>query len=209
MFCRKQEWDGAWEEPGVIGTRIEIRNRKITILWRSSPVLETSFRVRKLSDGFQLQLKDTGMRYQRAPSDYARVSSIICHDDVLELTEFFPITGESKSVLRRTENSRYGNYTIADEKLTELQGCWADENQYIKLEFSGNVMKINGEKKSIHLLHSKSIDPSVQQYLIADEDPAVSGWDGISRLEYNGGALIGYVHVCDAPTVTILFGKQK
>ena len=36
------ELSGAWEERGVIGTRIEIDGDDICVLWRNAPVLETS-----------------------------------------------------------------------------------------------------------------------------------------------------------------------
>ena len=46
--------DGAWEERGVIGTRIEIKGDKLTVLWRSGVVLETKFKTER--DGENIAL---------------------------------------------------------------------------------------------------------------------------------------------------------
>jgi type I restriction enzyme M protein len=51
---RFKELEGAWEEPGVIGTRVEIEKDRITVLWRNAPVLETAL----FSVGVDRKLRD-------------------------------------------------------------------------------------------------------------------------------------------------------
>ena len=56
MKCDK-DLNGAYEEPYVIGSRIEIDGSKIIILWRASPVLETSFKIVEEDGRTELKLK--------------------------------------------------------------------------------------------------------------------------------------------------------
>ena len=117
-----KELNGAWEERGVIGTRIEIDGKNITVLWRNSPVLTTMFKLKDAEGGAELELKSNGLRYEGSKSDYATVTRIFYSEGRLIFEEHFPITGPSKTELTKTECSRFGNYTVCDNVLKELQG---------------------------------------------------------------------------------------
>ena len=56
--------DGAWEEKGVIGIRIEINGSHIVVLWRNSPVLDTKFQLVEGENEKELKLKKNGLRYE-------------------------------------------------------------------------------------------------------------------------------------------------
>ena len=191
----RKELDGAWEEPGVISTRIEITGRRITILWRSYPVLETTFSAKRKEDVTELFLRETGMRNKGDTRIYADVTGLEYKDGKLTFREMFPITGESVTVLSRTEKSRYGNYDIADEVIKELQGIWKDSSGFFEFSVKKNVLTLNGEKRRIHVLKPRSGG----HYVIADEDPSVDGWDGFTRFEYHAGRVVTRMIVLDAP----------
>ena len=85
------ELTGAWEERGVIGDRVEIDGKRITVLWRNMPVLETKYKVEKSDGGYVLVLNETGLRYRSDASNYAELTRVFYKDGSLELTKFFPI----------------------------------------------------------------------------------------------------------------------
>lgn len=202
------ELNGAWEESGVIGSRIEIDGRKITVLWRNAPVLETTFKPETTENGIELRLRSTGMRYAGSAADYARIERLVYKDGCLEFVEFFPISGESRSVLTRTENSRYGNYEIADEVLKDLQGVWKAPNSFFELVIRRDELRLNGRTTHVHVLRSKSPYEPPGRYLLADRDPSVTEWEGFSRFEYDGQRLRTRMLVCDAPSIEYVFEKQ-
>lgn len=198
-------FNGAWEERGVIGTRIEIDAPKITILWRNSPVLETKFTLKKRGDDTELVLKKRGLRYERDIREYAEVKELVFHDGKLIFTKDFPITGESAEAIERTEQSRYGNYAIADELLPELQGEWSDEEGFHKLSFLKDTMTINGRKIKIRLLRPNGQDGFIK---IADYDPSVYEIFGFSELIYRDGRIFGNMIILDAAPYTVEFRKK-
>ena len=198
-----KELDGAWEEGYVFGKRIEIEGKRITILWRSGPVLETTFRTRNADGGTELVLKKNGLRYAGAASDYASVSRLTYRDGNLTLCEWFPITGASETVMNRTDRSRYGNYDVANEVLQELQGRWKDEQGGMTLDIRNNRLTIDGEKTTVCVLRSRSDG----RIVVANEDPAVLGFGPFSRFDYADGFLITHMVVCDGPTITFRFHK--
>lgn len=201
----KQELNGAWEEKGVIGTRVEIDGDKITFLWRSSPVLTTSFRVKCGDDKDELILKKTGLRYAGASSDYAEVIGLRFAEGQLVLTEFFPITGKSQTVLTLTENTRYGRYTPDPDALSSIWGNWTDEQGYCKLSFREDKATVNGEEQPYVVL----IPFGGGETIVTGADPAVDGLGGLGRLTLRGDALYGSVRVCDAPSVPLVFHRTK
>ena len=206
MF-KKSELDGAWEERGVIGTRIEIKGSKVTILWRNTPALETSFKKENGGDGkIILKLKETGLRNQNQGPVYATVTELSYKDGKLEFVEDFPISGVSRATLEKTLYSRYGAYEIVDEILPELKGEWSDEKGWFKLEFSGNQMKFQGEKRKIHVL--RPISGYRSEFFIADEDPSCYDFRGFSRPVYSGGVITVQMMICDAPPVVIELKKK-
>ncbi|MBQ7541571.1 MAG: hypothetical protein IJT44_04700 [Clostridia bacterium] len=201
--------DGAWEERGVIGTRIEIDGGRITVLWCNTPVLETVFKIQENGGELDLILKKNGLRYAGSAADYATVERIGYRDGALTLCEYFPITGESCTVLTKTENSRFGNYEIADGVLRELQGTWKTADGLYEIVVRRDELQWNGKKRKICVLRSKSPYEPQGRYLIADQDPAVCEWEGFSRFEYDGGRLTTRLFVCDAPGIDFVFEKAR
>ena len=206
MKSINKELNGAWEERGVVGTRVEIDDKKITVLWRNAPVLETTFKTKTEGGGLKLVLSKNGLRYSGTFSDYAEITELKYDDGQLEMTEYFPISGESKATLSKTENSRYGNYDIVDSVLNELQGKWQDEEGYFELEFHKDEMILNGRKTKIHVLRSK--DGQDHRYLIADADPSVYELQGFSSFSFDGRTIAGLMTILDAPAPKIvIFSK--
>ncbi|MBP5617871.1 MAG: hypothetical protein J6X61_01810 [Clostridia bacterium] len=201
------ELNGAWEEPGVIGTRIEIEENRIVVLWRSAPVLTTTFRIQAGEEGEELLLKRAGMRYENAASDYATVAGLVYRDGVLTLTEDFPISGVSVTCLKKTANSRYGAFDAADERLGELAGTWKERGGYLTLTVTGDVMDLDGRQGRIHLLRSRN-DPPGAPLAIRDADPSVFAWGGIDGLTYDGERITGYRRICDASSEFLVFEKE-
>lgn len=204
---KESELNGAWEEPGVIGTRIEIAEPNVIILWRNAPVLVTRFKRVLVENGFELQLQENGLRYENAPSDYASVTKLFYHDNTLEMIKQFPISGESVSTLRKTENSRYGNYDIVDEILEELKGTWKDEAGYYELTFSKDVLKNRNQKIKIHVLKSKSEGTQNLDYKIVDQEASHYELFNFMTLQYTNGVLIGKIMVFDAKPMEVILKK--
>ncbi len=205
MNMFEKELNGAWEEKGVIGTRVEIAKNKIAILWRNSPVCETTFKIDD-HDGFvELVLKKRGKRYKNSDSDYSQIQSIKLIDGKMEIIEIFPITGESKTVLEKTENSRYGNYDINDNILKDVQGEWVSEDGCFGFTIKKDVMIFNNKKIKIHVLQSRN---SSGEYLLANNDSSVYDFGPFSRLSYINGTLQAWLVVLDAGSTRITFTKK-
>ena len=201
--------DGAWEERGVIGTRIEIEKGVLTVLWRNAPVLRTKFKPVEKDGGLELELKNNGLRYENDAKDYATVTRIFIKDGDLEFEEYFPITGPSKDVLQKTQCSRFGNYTICDDILRELQGTWRDSRGWHELVFRKDTLMVFGQTIKVHALRSNYESAPKDVYLIVDADPSRYELYGISRLEYRDGVLTGHELICDAPPVMLMFKKVQ
>ena len=200
------ELSGAWEERGVIGTRIEIDGDGVCILWRNSTVLETTYKAEERDGGYELVLRKTGMRYAGDAKDYAEVSGLFYNGEELVFTEDFPITGKSESRLTKTENSRYGNYTVCDEILKELAGTWKSGDGFVEAVFKGDSLTFCGERRKIHVLKPNGTGGV---YEIADADPSIYEMRGFSRLEYDGSALRTRMLVCDAPSVQYILTRTE
>lgn len=214
MFFKKRNadaalFDGNWEEPGVIGTRIEIENGKVVILWRNSPVLKTRFKVQKNDDGtLEALLEENGLRYENTDRVYATVTRLALKGDTLCFDELFPISGPSQNVLKRTDHSRYGDYTIVDrEILPQLEGRWASDDGYVTLRFRGNTLHINEDEIRIHALKSNGSFNGT--YKIVNEDPSVYEVGHFYFMNYEGGALTAAIMVCDAPPAIMRFSKKQ
>lgn len=198
--------DGAWEERGVVGTRIEIKKDCLTVLWRGGVVLETKFGIEQNGERITIVPASRGMRYENASSDYATVSDIYCENGSLFFEEDFPITGKSVTKLEKTENSRYGNVTFADSSvLRDLRGEWRDERNYHTLVFNGDTLEINGEKIKIRVV----CDVPDKTFSIIDGDPSKDGVGCFYRMEYRGDRIAARVMVCDAEPETYIFHKME
>ena len=202
------ELNGNWEERGVIGTRIEISNGKITILWRNSPTLQTSFGVEKDGDTLILKLKDKKLRHWPSGEEYAEVALISYENDRLTFKEMFPISGVSTDILTKTETSRYGNYKIVDKDVFPLlNGKWEDESGYHKLKFSNGKLTINGETIKIHVLKSNYEYTPANEFKIVDEDPSKYEVLYLSHMTFSKGELTATIPVCDAPSIDVVFHR--
>ena len=200
-----KELAGAWEEPGVIGTRIEIEGKKISVLWRNSPVLETSFKIKDTDGGTALILKDDKLRNPGDAAPYAKATGLVYANGTLTFTELFDIAGEKTMTLKKTEQSRYGNYTVVDkEMLPLLKGNWKSEDGSFELKISGNKITAGAEKTRIHVLKNNGYD----EIKIADEDPVKYGLLHFVNVRYENGFIYADIPVCDAPSVTLRFTKE-
>ena len=189
--------NGYYEEKGVIGTRIEINYPNILVLWRNSPVLKTKFKVKDN----KLILEENNLKYENSESSYAIVTSIILKDDKLEFKENFPITGESITVLSKTENTRFGDYEIVDEIFKKLQGKWKADNLSSELIIKNDTLILDDKKVKAHVLKLSSNN----NYKIVDQDPSKYEIFYFDILEYNGENIIGRVMVYDAEPIIIKF----
>lgn len=199
---KKNYLNGAYEEEGVIGTRIEIDYPNILVLWRNSPVLKTNFKMK----GNVLVLGENELKYENSDSSYGTITSIILKDDKLEFKKNFPVTGESISVLTKTNKSRFGNFEIVDDIFKKLQGKWKADNFFDELTIKGDTLILNGKKVKTHVLKSSSDD---NYYKIVDQDSSRYELFDFFLLEYNGENLIGRVMVCDAEPIVVKFAKVK
>jgi hypothetical protein len=203
------ELTGAWEERGVIGTRIEIKRRKLTVLWRNSPVLCTGFKAKKAENGYELELAERGLRYKGSNSDYASVTRLFYAEGRLTFEELFPITGPSTTVLTATKFSRYGDYTVCDKVLKELQGRWKEEYGSFELVFRKDTLELFGKTIKIHALHSNYEHTPEREFLIVDADPSKYELYGMTRLTYDGDTLRSSMIICDAPPHNMVFTKER
>lgn len=213
MFFKKRNaekalFNGNWEEPGILGTRLEIEDGKLLVLWRNAPVLKTNFTVKKNDDGsYDAILEETGLRYENSGKDYATVTSLRLTGEELCFEKHFPITGPDSERLKRTENSRYGNYEIVDDEILPLlQGVWKGDNDYDVMKFKGNTLSLD-ETRSLRVRVLKSKSPSLNEYKIVNEDPSVDCVGYYYNVSFNGAELTAYVMVCDAPPHVIRFRK--
>ena len=203
----KRALEGAWEEPGVTGSRIEIEKDKLTVLWRGGVVLETKFNAEQDGDAVVLKLAQNGMRYKGDAKDYATVTDIRFDGDSLIFEEDFPISGKSVSKLKKTEKSRYGNVKIIDgEILRELGGKWISDSGYCEMSIKGNILELDGRKIKIHVVLDALPDGP---FGIIDDDPSKSGIGYFYSVRYNGEVIKAVVPVCDAPSITEIFRKVK
>ena len=208
------ELNGAWEERGVIGTRVEIENCNgktgdVTVCWRNAPVLRTTFRLTQDGDRLELDLKARGLRYEHATSDYAQVTSLIYENGTLALTKNFPFSGEDTERLTKTAQSRYGDYTIRDEMLPALKGVWTDEDGWLKMKISGDTLEINdGYRTKIHVMHANRPGEPDGRFYLFDQDPSAYDFRGFARPVYDGEALHTILMVCDGPSIEVTLHKQ-
>ena len=97
---------GNWEERGVIGSRIEISGSGIVFLWQGGEVLKTVFTAEKHDDVIELKLKENGLRYASAQSDYASVERVFYENGRLHYIKNFPITAVIANAAAATPNAQ-------------------------------------------------------------------------------------------------------
>lgn len=207
------EIEGAWETD-YIGTRIEINNNHLIILYRNRIVLDTNFKL--LTDGEVkiLKLEKTSLRYRDDGDDYGVVDKLYLEDNKLHLETTYNITGKDEEILNKTEASRYGDVEIVDEKfLPKLQGKWKAPNSNYTLEIKGNVMicrysdGTEADRSEITVTHNN--DESDPNYChIVHKDPAITeGVGRFTRFTYENGKLITYEFILDADSPRLEFEK--
>ena len=198
--------NGAWEERGVFGTRIEINGSRIVIYWRSSPVLKTTFKTVEKENGYELKLRDDGLRNNLTGPAYATVSELLFSDDRLTFTEDFPISGKSVSNFTKTDNNLYGNCVISDDLLKKLHGTWKTDDGYHELVFKRNTMSFTGKTVKIHALIFSG--QNSEFFTIANEDPSIRDWEGFTQFQYKNGVISTSMIVLDAPSWPELIFKK-
>ncbi|MBQ7624861.1 MAG: hypothetical protein IJS65_06285 [Clostridia bacterium] len=203
---KNEDFFGAFEEPHVIGTRIEIDKKSVAVLWRGGVVLKTPYKAEEADGGVRFVLKNKGLRYEGSATDYASVKDLFFKDGELTYVQQFPITGESRTVLKPTGNSRYGNYDEAEpEVYKELSGRWIDERGCNDLKIKGRTLEFFGTKIKFRLLRPRGGGA----YKITDEDPSKDGLYGIGYAEYSPQGIIKItIPVCDAQPECIFLKKE-
>ena len=198
---------GAWEERGVIGTRVEIEKNELIVLWRGGVVLKCKYKATQDENGkITLKLSDNKLRYSGAYSSYASVTRIEYFDKKIEFEETFPITGKSVCVLERTSNSRYGNYDVVDgELLKSIQGEWKSDDGYYSLKFEKDTLNINGDELKIHVLRSRGSSP--RGYQIVSADPSADMIHGLHHITFLGDSIVAAMVICDAPPIILKFER--
>ena len=120
----------------------------------------------------------------------------------------FPISGVSTSVLSKTENSRYGNYTIVDKDVFPLlNGKWEDDSGYHKLTFAHGKLTLNGTTIKIHVLKSNYDYSPANEFKIVDEDASKYEVLYLSHMTFSKGELTATIPVCDAPSTNLVFHR--
>ncbi|MGI6264198.1 MAG: hypothetical protein ACOYJY_01875 [Acutalibacteraceae bacterium] len=203
----KKEWIGNWEEPGVIGTRVEIDRGTVTVLWRGGVVLQSGYKAKKDGDGVCLILKETGLRYAGSDQDYAAVTGLRYENGRLHFAKRYPITGESTDTLALTDRSRYGNVDLVDgEILPRLWGEWRDADGWHTAVFKNNVLTLNGATFPIRVTRLRG--DTAGECRVVHADPAVEQIGPFIRLTLRGDTLEGLIVVCDAPSITVEMKKK-
>ena len=206
--------EGYWE-PGNRGTRIEIHEDEMTVLWLNRPVLVTKFTVIKENEEYVIHLQKNGLRYAADARDYAMVTGCRLKDGKLYFSKHFPISGPSDEVLSKTTNSRYGNVDIITEQvLPRLQGTWrtTDGNHSIKIQ--GNTLSLRFRKydwekpeKIAVVRYRWEQDP--ERFRIVNQDPAREYICNLTEFRHENGKLITCMPVFDAPRVDMIFEKAE
>ncbi|MBQ8919615.1 MAG: hypothetical protein IJ056_05875 [Acidaminococcaceae bacterium] len=208
----KEMLQGFWE-PNNYGTRIEIEGDCFTVLWRNSPVLITTFSVQEDKDGYVVLLKDKGLRYEGASSDYATVTDCRLQDGKMYLHKYFPITGDSEEILSKTTNSRYGNVTvITDEMLPRVTGLWktADGKFDMKIENGTLTWRFRNsewEKPEAIAVVRYNYERNPESFTIVNKDPSKDYVCHLMPFRYNNGRLITQMLVYDAKAPEMIFEK--
>ncbi len=203
-------FDGAWEEKGVIGPRVEIDGDRLVYLWQASVVLETRFDI--VQDGGKtiLKLEHNGLRNSGSLDPYAVINECYYDGSALVFVDDYRFSGESTVKMYPTKNSRYGNVTLVnDEILPLVQGKW--ESKYTDLTFKDDHLFISSHddgttecELSIVCARSNSSPDKVS---ILDKEPSRHSIGSFYSLTFTGGVLTGMIEVCDDKPIIVTFSK--
>ena len=206
------ELDGAWEPKNYVGPRVKIEGSRLTRLWQNSPVLTTAFSAEKQGDRVTLKFETSDLCYVNSEKPYATVKECFYEDGGLTFVDDFPITGESRDTLYRTQNSRYGNVTVVDgETLPLLQGKWVREESEEYIIFRGNEiccgygkdLKNCGEFVTVR----RNGERDKECFDVVNKDPSKNMLGYYVNVRYEHGVITAQIPVCDAPQIIISFKK--
>jgi len=204
--------EGYWE-PGNRGTRVEIHEDEMTVLWLNRPVLVTKFTVTKENEEYVLHLQKNGLRYAADAKDYATVTGCSLKDGKLYFSKHFPISGPSDEVLSKTTNSRYGNVDIiTDQALPRLQGIWRTIDGSHSIKIQGNTLSIrfreyDWEKPEKIAVVRYRWEQNPERFRIVNQDPAQEYICHLTEFRHENGKLITCMPVFDAPRADMVFVK--
>lgn len=205
-----EELTGNWEEPGIIGSRIEISGDSIVILWQSGVVLTTTFTAEEIPDGtIELHLRQNALCYAHSTQAYATVERLYYEGGRLHYVQNFPITGISEQVLTLTDKSRYGYVTINDDLLAEVQGTWEDTFTGDRaFTIVGDEMTMDGSTFRIHAAVNRYKNRG-EDFAIIHEDPSVHHIGYFSEMIYRDNQIKAYILVCDAGLHEVTFRQGR
>jgi len=203
-----KELEGAWEPKYSWGPRVEIKGKKLTRLWRGSPVLETSFTVRQEGEDLVLDLRYNGMRYSRDAAPYATVEECRFSGGRLLLKDYYPISGPSSEELYPSDYSRYGAFDPDPELLRYVQGHWESTDGQMYLYIHGSTLEYG--YKGMRSGRAEVVAGRTRSggTMIYDKDPSVSGVGTFGRMEVRGEIISTYIPVCDAPNMDVIFRRK-
>ncbi len=204
-------FDGAWEEKGVIGPRLEIDGDKVIFLWQASVVLETRFDTVQEGGKTVLRLEHNGLRNEGSLDPYAVITEFYFNGTALITVADFRFSGKCETRFFPTSNSRYGNVTLVnDEYLPQLCGVW--ESKYTDLVFDGETLRICGHGMSNPELELTIVcarpNSSPDKVAILDKDPSKHNIGDFYSVIFSGGKITASIEVCDDRPVNIDFTKK-
>lgn len=199
------------------GLRLEITGNRFLMLWRNSPVMDTTFTLREDGERLTFELADINLRNTPREEPYATAKECYMQDGFIYFLEYFPISGESMNKLMFTENSRYGNVDIVTEELLpELQGKWIEKNDMgfcKEIVIQGDCMIMEGfdgkQKYEFAVTKGRGFwDKNSKRYDIVNKDPSRDGIGHMVCYTYENGVIRAMIPVCDADAIRLEFVKK-
>lgn len=204
-------FNGAWEEKGVIGPRVEIQGNRLVRLWNANIVLETDFETFEEGGKTVLKLVHSGLRDSSSIDPYATIKECYYDGAALVFIDEYRFAGETELRMTPTSNSRYGNVTIvSDEVMPQLQGKW--ESKYTDLLFEGSFLSISGHglnkpESVTQVVAVKHNSQDSDEIFIIDKDPAKKSIGTYTSIIFCDGSLKAYVRVSDTQSMEVAFTK--
>ena len=210
--------DGAYiPADHTYGLRLELTGDRFLMLWRNSPVMDTTFTLREEGEKLIFELADINLRNRPSEEPYATVKECYMEDGFIYFLEYFPISGESMNKLTFTENTRYGNVDIVTEELLpELQGKWVEKSGsgFCKeIVIEGDRMTMDGFDGKITAAFAVTKgrgfwDMKNNRYDIVNKDPSRDGIGHMTCYTYEDGVIRAMIPVCDADAIRLEYVKK-
>ena len=204
-------FDGAWEETGVIGPRLEIDGDKVIFLWQASVVLETTFKTIQEGGKTVLKLEHNGLRSEGSLDPYAVIKEFYFNGTALVTVTDFRFSGVCETKFHLTNHSRYGNVTLVnDEYLPQLSGVW--ESKYTDLIFEGDKLSIchhgiTKPERELTIVCARRNNAQCKVDIL-DKDPSKHNIGEFYSVVFSGGKLTACIDVCDDKPVIVDFTKK-